>query len=51
MPTFELRYIPGTPLGIKFPLWRFAERRTQEAAEATRMQCANRDQIEVTETA
>jgi hypothetical protein len=46
---YALRYTPGTKLGKDFPLWRFGFRRTRESAEATRVQCANADQIEVVE--
>jgi hypothetical protein len=44
---YELRYVPGTPLGTKFPTWRFGQRSTSEGAEATRAQCAHPEQIEV----
>lgn len=46
---FELRYTPGTRYGDAFPSWRFGQRRTFEAADATRMQCAHPDSIEVVE--
>lgn len=43
-----LRYIPGTKYGKQFPDWRFGgKRKTYASADASRMQCAHPDQIEV----
>jgi len=46
---FTLRYAPGTPLGERFPLWRFGRFDTREAGEAVRHECANGPSIEVVE--
>lgn len=50
---YQLRYVPGTPLGERFPLvrlpWHNSGWATRAEAEDVRAACANADSLEIVE--